>query len=60
MEGTPADPLVVIWVSLIVSEAPGSVVADAVDETRIKNKIRTADAKATEYDFLLIFTYPTP
>ncbi|WP_176722096.1 hypothetical protein [Methanosarcina sp. A14] len=45
---------------MIVSEAPGSVVADAVDETRIKNKIRTADAKATEYDFLLIFTYPTP
>ena len=45
---------------LIVSESFCTVAADAVDETRIKNKIRAADAKATECNFLLVFIYPTP
>jgi len=33
---------------------------DAVDEIQIKNKIRAADAKATEYNFLLVLIYPLP
>jgi hypothetical protein len=32
-----------------------TVAADIAVETRIKNKIRAADAKATEFKFLLIF-----
>jgi hypothetical protein len=46
-----AVPWVVIRVSVIVDEED----ADAVDETKIKNKIITTDTKATEFNFLLIF-----
>jgi len=37
-----------------------TVDADAVNETRIKNKIRAADANVTERGILLVFTYPIP
>ncbi len=36
------------------------VAADAVDETKIKNKTRAADSNATDFSFLLIIIYPTP
>ena len=34
--------------------------ADAVDENRIKNKIKTDPAKASEFNFCLVFICPTP
>jgi hypothetical protein len=43
---------------VIVGEALCAAAA-AVDEMRIKNKIRTADVKANEYNRSLVFIYPT-
>ena len=36
------------------------VAADAVDKKRVKNKIRVADAKDSEFSFLLVIIYLTP
>jgi hypothetical protein len=38
----------------------GEEAADTMDETIIRYKIRAADAKNTEYSFLLGFIYLTP
>ena len=57
---TVLSPLFVIYAYVPADEAPCSVVADAADETKIKHKIRTADAKAADCNFLLVFIYPTP
>jgi len=44
-----------IFFSVIVGETCCAIAADAVDETRINNKIIAADAKAAEYNLLLVF-----
>jgi hypothetical protein len=41
----------------IVGEAPCTVAADAIDEVRIRNKIRAVEAKAIEYSFSFFFIY---
>jgi|UPI0006C7636E hypothetical protein len=50
--GQEADPLLVIWVSVTVGEF-----ADAVGETRIKNKTSAVDDKISEYNPLLVFIF---
>jgi hypothetical protein len=42
---------------MILGEALCAVAAEAVDETRIRNKIRAAEAKTLERNFFLLFTY---
>jgi hypothetical protein len=48
---------VVIRVSMTLGEALCAVAAEAVDETRIRNRIRVAEAKTIERNFFLLFTY---
>jgi hypothetical protein len=43
--------------SVIFGEALYVVAAEAVNETRIKNQIRAADAKTIERNSFLLFTY---
>ena len=49
------DSLVVIGVSVRMRKALCAEAADAVDETRIKNKIRAVDDNVIEYNVFLIF-----
>jgi hypothetical protein len=43
-----------------LDEALCALAADAADETRIKNKIRAADAKTNEHNFLLMLIILPP
>jgi hypothetical protein len=43
------------WLVIRVSVIADGEAADAVDKTRIKNKIKTVNTEATEYNLLLIF-----
>jgi hypothetical protein len=54
------ESLLLILVSVIVGEPLCPEAADAVDKTIIKTKIRAADIKTTECNFMSAFIYPTP